>query len=253
MLIGSRADRCARRTGFTLVEVLVTLTIGSLLVVATVSATRSLTTAREAVDRRAARVGEARRAMEAIVGGLRNVRRDPIAGKPLVVGRSGGRGAGNDAITFLAIDGRRVRAEGAESDQYEMSFRLSGAAEGRLPALLCRRDHGFDEYPEEGGVATVVAEGIVALSFEYYSKAQWYTEWPATEPRPPEAVRVTLVAATAPKPGSRRTPDTTVLSSVVTIHANQPEEQPRSGGNEDANRENRGNPGGPRVPGGGPE
>lgn len=210
------------RSAFTLVEMLVTLTIGSLLLVATVSATRSLTTARASVDERAARVAEARRAMEAIVAGLRTVRRDPLPEKPLIIGRSGGRGAGNDTITFHSISDRRVRPDGAESDQCEMSFYLSPAGKGSLPALLCRRDHGLDDYPEEGGIATVVAEGIVSLSFEYYSAGQWFSEWRPTEPRAPEAVRVTLVAASPPQPGSRRSPDVTVLSSMVAIHANAP-------------------------------
>jgi hypothetical protein len=200
---------------------LVALTIGSLLVVATVSATRSLTGAREGVDVRAARVAEARRAMEAIVAGLRTVRRDPLPNKPLIIGRSGGRGSGNDSISFHSIDDRRVRRDGSESDQYEMGFYLSApTAKHPLPALLCRRDHGLDEHPEDGGVATVVAEGIVSLGFEYYSAAQWYPEWPATEPRPPEAVRVTLVAASALPADSRRPPETTVLSAIVAIHAN---------------------------------
>ncbi|MEP0843459.1 MAG: prepilin-type N-terminal cleavage/methylation domain-containing protein, partial [Phycisphaerae bacterium] len=141
-----------RRSGFTLVETLVTLTIGTLLVAATVSATRALTTARAGVDRRTQRVAQARRAMEAIVAGLRNVSRDPPDNRPLIVGRSGGGGAGNDAISFLAIEDRRVRPEGAESDFHEMSFFLAQSGTKGPPRLVRRRDHAFDEHPEEGGI-----------------------------------------------------------------------------------------------------
>ena len=139
---------------------LVTLMIGSLLVVATVSATRTLTSTRASVDVRTARVAERRRAMEAIVAGLRSVRRDPIAGKPLIIGRSGGHNAGNDRITFLSIDAARVRPDGPESDQYEMSFYLSAPRPGDVPAVWRRRDHALDDYPEEGGIATIVARGL---------------------------------------------------------------------------------------------
>lgn len=228
---------------FTLVEMLVTLTIGSLLVVATVSATRSLTNARRGVDERTARVAEARRALETIVAGLRTVRRDPSPDRALIIGRSGGQGRGQDQITLQAISDRRVRADGAESDQQEISFYLSPAGPAGEPSrLLCRRDHGFDDDPEKGGIATVIAEGIISLSFEYYSAGQWYPEWPPTEPRPPEAVRVTLAAASETQPGpSRRRPEVTVLTSMVAIHANVPENAAGSTG------------GGPSVQGGPPQ
>jgi len=126
-----------------------------------------------------------------------------------------------------------------------MSFFLSSGSKGSLPALLCRRDHGFDEYPEEGGVVTMVAEGIVALSFEYYAQAQWFPEWRATEPLPPEAVRVTLVAACAPRAGARRAAETTVLSSVVAIHANAAEGGQNRGEGGTPNQGGSPSPGGP--------
>lgn len=238
------------RAGFTLVEMLVTLMIGALLIVASVSATRALTTARAGVERRTQRVAEARRAMEVIVAGLRNISRDPPARKPLLVGRSGGHGAGNDQISFLAIDNRRVRPDGPESDLHETGFFLAAGGAGTLPRLMCRRDHAFDEYPEEGGIATAVAENIVSLGFEYFSAGDWYPEWRATESRPPQAVRVTLVAVTPPEPGSTRAADTTVLTSVVAIRANEPQQAPQPNQGR-PNSNDSGNPG-PNVNEGGP-
>lgn len=214
-----------RRAGFTVVEMLTALTIGALLVMSAVSATRALTGARQKVDERTARVAEARRALDAIVAGLRNIRRDPPQQNvPLLIGHSGGRGAGNDSINFHVIDARRVRPDGAESDQQEMSFYLSRPTRQRpVPLLLCRRDHALDDHPEEGGIATVVAEHIVTLSFEYFSAGQWYPEWRSTEPRPPEAVRVTVAAALPQTPGERGRPEVTVLSAEVPIRVNLPD------------------------------
>lgn len=214
-----------KRRAFSLVEVLVTLTIGSLLVMSAVSATRALTGARASVDRRVERVSEARRAMEAIVAALRQVRRDPLGPeKPLVVGVSGGRNAGRDSINLQVISDRRARRDAIEADQHEVGFFLSEQkSDGRMPVLLRRRDHALDDHPDEGGVVMPVAEGIVSLSFEYLSGEQWYPEWPATEPRPPEAVRVTVVAATPPPKDSRLAPDTTVFSTIVPIRTNLPE------------------------------
>ena len=197
-----------------------TLTIGSLLVVSAVSATRSLASARAKVDRRVERSMAARHAMETIVAALRNIRKDPTQRFPVVVGHSGGQGAGNDRIDVLVISDQRARPDGPESDQYEVGFYLMQQSGQQWPTLMRRRDHALDEHPEEGGIATVVAEGIVGLSFEYYADDQWMTEWPADQPRTPKAVRVTVEAAAAPaEPGL--SPQTIQLSTVVPLCVNK--------------------------------
>jgi type II secretory pathway component PulJ len=212
---------------FTLMELLVAMTISSLLVVSVVSATRALTGSRRGVDQRMARTAAGRRAMEAIVAALRNVRRDPIRDQPVIVGQRGDAGTGGDRIDLLVIGDRRARPDGAESDQYETSFFLARPAGHRLPVLLCRKDHGLDEHPEGGGIAAVVAEGIVGLSFEYYADGQWSPEWSSAEPRAPEAVRV-VVAAVGPAPDDVTPPPSPLtLATVVLIHVNPPTEPPQ--------------------------
>jgi type II secretory pathway pseudopilin PulG len=207
---------------FTLVEVLVTLMIGSLLVVSAVSATLALTTTRENVDRRVERSLAGRRAMEAVVAGLRNVRRDSTEPHRRVVGYSGGRDAGNDRIDLLVTSDVRVRPEGAESDQYELSFYLIRREGQRWPALVRRKDHALDEAPDDGGIVTVVAEGIAGLTFEYYGLEGWQPDWSIDQPRPPRAVRVTIQAAPDQGPAGR-VPTPYTLSTVVPIHVTLPE------------------------------
>jgi len=220
-----------RRYGFTLVEMLVALTIGSLLVVSIVSSTRALSGSRASVDHRIERQASARRAMEAITSALRNVRRDPIKTEPVVLGRSGGRDQGNDQIDLLVISDRPCRAGEPESDQYEMSFFLSQREDSPLPMLMCRKDHAFDEFPEDGGLVTVVAEGIVGLSFEYLREQEWLSDWPASEERPPEAVRVTVAAQNFDPARPEQPSEMTVLSTVVAIGVTQaPTEKPRPSG-----------------------
>jgi len=210
------------RRGFTFVEMLVTLTIGSLLMVSVVGATRALSSSRESVDRRVARQAAARRAMETIVAALRNVRRDPIRDEPVLVGTRGEGGSQGDRIDLLVINDRRCRPDGAESDQYEVSFSLSQRPGATLPALMCRKDHAFDEYPEDGGLVTLVADGIIGLSFEYLSGEQWLDDWPADEQRVPDAVRVTVAASDTKTMPARNKPNVTALSTVVALGACQP-------------------------------
>ncbi|MHC4675971.1 MAG: PulJ/GspJ family protein, partial [Planctomycetota bacterium] len=214
--------RSVGNRAFTLVEVLVALTIGSLLVVSLVSATRALSNTRESVDRRIMRTSSARNALETIVAALRNVRRDPIRKKPAVIGYPGEPDTG-DRINLQVISDSRSRPDGQESDQYEVSFYLNMLEDQQLPSLMCRKDHGLDDEHEQGGMATVVAENIVGLSFAYRrSDVEWVNEWSEFEPDAPKAVRVTVAAIDAGLQDMPVESDVTVLSTIVPIHSNKP-------------------------------
>ncbi len=224
-----------------MVEMLVSLTISALLVTSVVSTTRALTQARAKADLRVARVSEGRRALETIVSALRNVRRDPIERQPVIAGQrqaNNALGGPNDRIDLLMINDQRVRPEGAESDQYEMSFQLMEMP-GRLPVLACRKDHAFDDAPTDGGLVTVMAENIMGLAFEYLSGDEWLTEWDPLSPDPPRAVRVTVYAAAMAPGAAPGPPQVTVLSSVVAIRVTQP------AGQRDQRQEGEAPPGGP--------
>jgi len=211
-----------KRTAFTLVEVLVAVTIGSLLLASVVSATRALAKSRESVDLRATRESSARQAMEAIVGALRNVRCDPTSKDPLVLGVEGGGDQPGGRIDLLVTSDRRCRQDATESDQYELSFFLEQRAGQPLPSLMCRRDHAFDDYPNDGGLVGVVADGIVELSFEYLSDERWQTHWSELERRLPDAVRVTVGAAVSADGEMIGQLDVTYLSTVVVVGINRP-------------------------------
>lgn len=214
--------RLRRRRALTLVEMLAALTIGSLLVVSAVSATRALAGTRQSVDRRVERTEAARVAMDAIVAALRNVRRDPISDEPVVVGTANDSGEMGDRIDLLVLSDVRVRRDGPESDQYETSFFLGRPAGRPHTALMCRRDHALDEGPRDGGIVTVVAERIVALTFSYYAGNTWQDEWPPLSVKPPEAVRVTVTAIDNEESLRGAAPETTTLSTVVPIHVDLP-------------------------------
>ena len=73
--------------------------------------------------------------------------------------------------------------------------------------------------PTDGGVVTVVAEGIVVLQFEYLIGEEWVADWPPDEQRVPEAVRVVVGAVNSDRDERRenRRPELTVLTTVVPI------------------------------------
>jgi general secretion pathway protein J len=200
-----------RAAGFTLMEVLLAMTISSLLVVSIVSGTRTILRARQQVDRRVERVTEIRHAMATLVGALRNVRFDRANDRPGVFSLE------NSGINLQVYSDHRVRLQGAESDQYEVGFCLIKRPGDRWPVLVSRRDHALDDDAESGGLVDVVAEGIVDLIFEYYADGEWRKEWEPAERTPPQAVRVTLAAVDPQADPSEEKPDTLVLSTVVPI------------------------------------
>ncbi len=209
-------------TAFTLVEMLVALTLCSLIMMSIVSSVRTLSGVKDRMERRKARLQEARHAMQSIVDALRNVRRDSTAPDHAVIGKSGGQASGNDRINLLVISNHRSRPDGAESDQYETGFYLAKPPGRPWPVLLCRKDHALDDFPEEGGMATVVAEGITGLTLEYFTGTKWQSDWSDLEPKAPLAVRVTVAAVDPDARELDRRPDAVVLSTVVPIHGIEP-------------------------------
>lgn len=235
-----REQRRAARVGraFTLVELLVAVTLSTLIVLSVVSAARALGHTRERVAARVERSYAARRALDEIAAALRNVRYEGDPERPALVGYPpDASGAGR--LDLLVTDARRVRPEGAESDECETSFFVGRPRGYEMPVLLQRRDHGLDDAPDHGGIVQIVAEGITELRFEFHADGRWVDQWPATETRLPEAVRVTVAAvAPAKERPSRAAP--LVLTTAVALRV-------------DAVRPTRPERPGPRIPGQPPE
>lgn len=228
----SKGMHSAPPRGFTLVEVLASLVVTALIVATIAGSTRTIARARERTQERVLRDQSARRALDAVVGALRQVRRDRVEDKPTVIGTPGRPGEG-DRIDMLVVNDSIIREDAAESDQQEVGFMLVTREGQMLPSLVRRRDHALDEHVNDGGIATVVAEGIVDLHFEYMTDNRWEQSWPETEPRGLQAVRVRIAAMSPPREGARPSEETTVLSTVVAVQVPpKPEErnQERPGG-----------------------
>ena len=84
-------------------------------------------------------------------------------------------------------------------------------------------------------MATVVAEGVVGLSFEYFGEGEWVREWPESMTRAPEAVRVTVSTISADRSVQRQRPAAVTLTTVVALNMAPPTDRPlpgQQGGNE---------------------
>jgi type II secretion system protein J len=180
-----------KRTGFTLVELLVVLMITVLLIGSAATMLRSVAHGREVVDKRLQGEEAATMAMRTIITALRNAYR-PITDNdiyfegiqeqadPEIISR----------VRFRGLDRRIIRQGQPESDVKTTEFFLR--EEGTSYTLMRRTDPTINPPPDTGGVVEPLATDIVGLDFQYLDAGQWLDRWPETQKRWPTAVNVTI-------------------------------------------------------------
>jgi len=179
------------RSGFTLVELVVALTLTVLVVGATAGILRSIGGIRQRVDDQGLIRQEARVAVSAIADALANAHR---SGDNLAVLEGiddWGDGWPSDHIRLLVVRRSPVRPGEAESDVKEIEFGLS-SGEGQVPMLARRVDPTRNESPDEGGVIEKLAHGIIGLDLHYHDGTQWREDWPKSTAWP-VAVRIEML------------------------------------------------------------
>jgi prepilin-type N-terminal cleavage/methylation domain-containing protein len=201
-----------RRAGFTLVELIVAMTLTVLVTGSTVVMLRSMTAARERLDRYVPLQHEGRVAVEAVTTALRNAYRAEAKESPLegIDEVQGGWPA--DRIRFFTVSLRPVRPGQPESEVHECEFFLQMRGPDELPSLMCRRDPTRNALPDGGGVVQRVAAGVVGLDFRYLDRGKWVDDWTEERQAWPEAVDVRVVVM-SPRPPRQ----TSSLARIVNI------------------------------------
>ena len=198
-----------RRRGFTIIELVVALLIAAALAAATTRVISGALRARTTVESRSEASGRALRAADVIARDLANLHRDPVADETLLrVLDDGETGLPGDGLMLFARSDRRARAVPnenlgfpgtAEGGLYEVQMRLELPAEdvsGDREAydLWVRMDPIPDDVVEGGGVARLVARGVVDLQAEVHDGGAWVEGWDSDRDGLPYAVRVTVSA-----------------------------------------------------------
>lgn len=208
-----RSDSGATASGFTLVELIVAMTLTVLVAGATVGMLNHATAARERLDRHAECQEQAQAAVEAIVTALRNACRSGEDGNSPLEGVDDQRGgAPADRIRFFTISRLPVRRDQPESDVRQCEFALHQGRPGELPDLAVRLDPTRNPPPDEGGVVQRIARNIAGLDFAYHDGVEWLPDWPKERPDRPIAIRIE-VTAMAPAPPV----ETVTLRRIVTF------------------------------------
>jgi type II secretion system protein J len=196
--LASRSSR--RRSGFTLIELIVAGAISVIVVGAITVSLSKIGRGREVANRRLDAHLRATSALDAVRRDLASVMRssDLFETRLLIVdGADSSRYGDLDRDELLVFSNRlgAVRPGDkyqGEGNEYETQVRIM---EDELGAALWeRRDPVPDRTPEGGGVALPLIDGVVALQLEAYDGESWYPDWDSDLYGLPWAVRATVTA-----------------------------------------------------------
>ena len=202
---------CARKTGFTLVEVMVASTIGAFIMLVAVGTLKAITASAEMVEDNISTAAEVRFASNILKRDLVNFYRDENIENTKFIATSGESGQQNTSyLVFYTVNRAKARADQPEGDIYEVEYYLMKDEE---KSLLMRRlwPNPNKEETEPGGILAVIAENIDLFEVRYFDGEEWSTEWPEEMQVLPQLIEVNIVA----KPPSRPVP--TMESFIVNL------------------------------------
>ena len=183
-----------KRTGFTLVEVLVASTIGVFIALVAVGALRAVVASSEMVDSNINAAAEVRFAAQMIARDLQNLYDDENIENTKFIGTV--EDLGQDSYTsyliFYTLGRTKARIDQPEGDIYEVEYYLMQDEE--TSSLMRRLWPNPSEEFEPGGILTVIAEGIDTFNVQYFDGEEWSEEWPEEMQVLPDLVSISIVA-----------------------------------------------------------
>ncbi len=220
-------------TGFTLVEVMVAVTIGGFIMLVAVGTLKAITSSDEMVDTNINAAAEVRVAMNLISRDLVNFYRDENNENTKLIGITEESADGNISyLVFYTVNRMKARADQPEGDIYEVEYSLMQDGE---KSFLMRRlwpnpNAEYDDEPH--GIQAVIAEDIYIFEVRYFDGEEWSNEWPEEMDVLPQLIEVSIVG----KEQSRGTPAMESImvnltrSVTAATAASESEEQGGGGG-----------------------
>jgi len=184
----------SKRTGFTLVEVLVASTIGVFIAMVAVGALRAIIASAEMVDRNINAAAEVRFAANMIARDLQNLYNDDDIENTKFIGTVEPLEQDNytSYLIFYTIGRTKARIDQPEGDLYEVEYYLM--QEGETMVLMRRLWPNPSKELEPGGILTIIAEDIAAFEVQYFDGEEWSDEWPEEMQALPDLVAVSIAA-----------------------------------------------------------
>jgi type II secretion system protein J len=183
-----------RKSGFTLVEVLLASMIGAFVALVAVGTLRAISSSSEMMENNISTSSEARFAAKMVARDLMNLYRDNDLRKTKLVGLAKETGQGLvSCLSFYAVGRTKARIEEPEGDVYEVEYYLEKKKERR--ALMRRLWPNPDKDAAPGGMLTAIAEDIDVFEVKYFDGERWQVEWPEEMKSLPRLIDVTIVAS----------------------------------------------------------
>ena len=205
-----------RKTGFTLLEVLVASVIGAFIALVAVGTLRSVTLGRARLNRITIAADELRFAANIIQNDLTNLYRDSDSDAVVLVGIAGNADDGVlPSLRMRVISAVKARKRQPEGDVYEVEYVLEKGEDSLvLLRRLCPLVGNENREDSQGGMLVTIGENIADFRVLYFdaSAEEWLDEWPETQTSLPGLVEVTLITGGAE-------PDSTkdVMSKSFTV------------------------------------
>jgi general secretion pathway protein J len=230
-----RGARRARPSGFTLVEVLISIAILAAITTLLFGAFSALKRSKDGLSRLQDRQREGRLAMARITRELQTAYLSAHAplNQALLVQKTifkGDRGTPADRLDFTAFANRRLDRDSHVSDQCELSYFGSPNPDGSGQVDLVRRiDTEIDLEPTKGGKIDVLATDIDLFDLQYLDaqSGQWQESWDTSQStgqpdRLPLQVRIILVLNGGSRSAADRGRGTIRLITKVPLQMLQP-------------------------------
>ena len=184
----------SKRTGFTLVEVLVASTIGVFIAMVAVGALRAIIASAEMVDRNINAAAEVRFAANMIARDLQNFYHNDDIENTKFIGTVEALEDNNytSYLIFYTLGRTKARIDQPEGDLYEVEYYLM--QEGETSSLMRRLWPNPSKELEPGGILTVIAEDIALFEVQYFDGEEWSEEWPEEMQALPELVSISISA-----------------------------------------------------------
>ncbi len=188
------------RKAFTLLEMLISATLGAFIALVALSGLRSVTAARSAIDKHSETVDELRIAAEQLRTDLSNVR--PFGNAIRFEGLIDQTGAvPTPRIIFRTFSRSKARLDQPESELYEVEYFITEDQQARTLMRRVCPIVGLDSQTAtevtDGGILEVVAGSIVAFDVRYFDSGNWTDQWSSENMRPPQLVLVNLAVGQA--------------------------------------------------------
>jgi type II secretion system protein J len=183
---------CTKKTGFTLVEILVASTIGTFISLIAIGTLHTVIKGNDMAERNINAASEVRFAANMIMRDLGNFYHATDFNETELYGTVETNSNYDTAyVRFYTVNRAKARLYEPECDIYEVEYYLEAEDDGSL-SLRRRLWPNPNQEFDPGGILTTIAENIEYFEISYYDGSDWYSDWPEDMTEPPDLIEVSI-------------------------------------------------------------